>query len=120
MVLGQIVLGFTNWGNKNMKFNITNKTKKPKTLYDFISDNPELVDNYNNTLGTSTFPKHLVVTIEELLDQALCELPYSNIILQPGENIVEFVNNIIGLEYVLWNQLQTPGKSKIYEWETVN
>jgi len=90
-----------------MQVNIVNKTETAKTVYDFISDNPELFSKYNQSHR---------LTMEELLDQALCELPYSNVVLKPGENIIDF-GSVDHLGRVLWIELRTPGESQNYKWE---
>lgn len=92
-------------------FIITNKTKKEKSLVDFVKENPQLIEmftgRYDWNRGDSRY------TQEMLLESAKTK----DTILRPGENYVVFGDEdgtLIGqvFDYIL----RDGGSSKSFSW----
>ena len=94
--------------SSSCSFCITNYTKSQLTVRDFILENPQLIDEYNEWYGGD-------YTLETVLDDAEC-----NEEIVPGKNYMEFgddlggpVNNIF--DYIL----REGGQSERFSWRLI-
>ena len=67
----------------DVKFIIENKTKSPKTILDFVSENPEVITNYRTRYN---------YTISEgfSLKKLLRSASFRNLTFSPGKNFCSF------------------------------
>lgn len=93
--------------SSSTSFIITNKSNKKLSLVDFVMENPQLVEDWNNEYGYDN-------TFEELLESAIqnnCEFdPNSSDSYIFGDEDGTLVGQIF--DYIL----RSGGKSKNFEW----
>lgn len=97
--------------SSSSSFIITNKTKEPKTLVDFVEENPHIVEDFIKRYHWHT---------EDEFNQAkmVKSAKNRNLILHIGKNEVEFGDedgDVIG--HVFDYMLRNSGKSKSFSWK---
>lgn len=92
-------------------FIITNKTKQKKTLIDFVTENPQIIEQFKRQYERIDDPDytqgHLLVSAEE-----------NNIVLKPGDNYCVFGDEqgtLIG--QIFDYALRDGGSSKNFKWK---
>jgi len=102
--------------SSSTSFVIYNNTKEVKTLVDFVKENPQIVDEYNDEYTWDYNDKNRKLTFEELLKSA----EENNFNLEVGSNSVTFGDEdgtVIGR--VFDYMLREGGSSTSFSWDFV-